>query len=188
MQRSRGFVRIINAGLPDKVKEYSYKGVQTSYSTRPVSLSDCLHFWQRVLTEICQESKKIPSRAYLEVRYEDLVLNPQTQLCRMARFLEIPATKTWLRAASGSPLPGYLWMQRIRIGSAEYKELTRQAMSTLKGLGYFTGPYLLIRFFHLIDALREFFNYLRYGRAMARLKHMILRLLQLKDKSGFQKE
>jgi SAM-dependent methyltransferase len=177
MQKHLGFVRVVNAGFPDKVTEYSYEGVQTSYSTESVSLIDCIRYWQRVVTAIQQESKRIPPDAYLEVRYEDLVLQPIRELRRIARFLGVPVTLNWLRKAYVVPRPFSLWRQRKRIGSTEYDALTTEVSSTLQAFGYSTTSYRFARFIQTIDGLQELVNWIVYRGIVARFSHILVKQL-----------
>lgn len=139
MQKHEGFVRIINAGFPHKVTEYSYGAVQKDYSTQPVSLSQCIDFWQCILNLIREESTRIPSKAYLEVRYEDLVLHPVRELYKIARFLKIFPNPFWFRRAIMRPQKTSLH-GRNPLPLDQYNLLTQQVKPTLELYGYPTDP------------------------------------------------
>lgn len=150
MQKHLGFVRVINAGLPDEV-EYGYRGAQRSHSTEPVSLRQCILYWARIATAIRRQSLRVPQDAYLEVHYEDLVAHPARELVRIAKFLKVPLSLDWLAKACVIPRPLSLWRERRRIRPLECSALTRDVSHTLKAFGYPTRSY---RFAQLIETAR----------------------------------
>lgn len=135
MQKHEGFVRLINSGFPDNVTEYSYGGVQKYYSTQPVTLSQCVDFWQRILNLIREESSRIPSKSYMEVRYEDLILHPARELYRIARFLKISINPIWFWRATSTPQKTSLH-GRNPLPSAQYNQLTERVKPTLAAFDY----------------------------------------------------
>lgn len=155
MKNHEGFVRLINAGFPDKVSEYSYKKIQTSFSTAPVSLLDCLKWWKRIVIAIRKESKRIPSDVYLEIHYEDLIMQPVRELWKMARFLGVPIDLRWLLKASLVPRPFSIWRQTKRLSRLDYELMTAEGASTLKELGYGTRSYPYAQFIRIKYGIKE---------------------------------
>jgi hypothetical protein len=136
MQKHTGFVRLINAGFPDRVDEYSYKGVQSKFSTEPVSLPDSLAFWERIVNAIEEEAKRIPSSRYLRITYEDLVFRPKREITKMITFLGIQKDVPGMIRAPNVPGLSRVAKQHRALSTNEYASLTRQSESTLRRLGY----------------------------------------------------
>jgi hypothetical protein len=105
MKKHAGFVRLINAGFPDEEKHCAYNKQATSFSTTPVTVVDCICFCMRIATDIRQEAERVPQKAYLEVRFEDLLLNPLWEIIRILRFLDAPITLHHLQWAGQLPAP-----------------------------------------------------------------------------------
>ncbi|NQU05451.1 MAG: sulfotransferase [Calditrichaeota bacterium] len=179
IQKHLGFVRCINAGRSYVDIDPSYKRVQASWSTKQVSLIECIKYWQKNLVVIREESKKIPTEAYLEVRYEDLILHPTHELRKIAKFLGVPITRGWILRASGIPKPLSLLNEKKRLTLTQYEKLTEEVNSTLQSLGYpcmycEIDQILRIKFFikgviNFILYRLVLFNLLRIGRLLKRM-------------------
>lgn len=135
MQKHGGFERLINAGFPDKVKEYSYRNAQKDFSAQPVSLEQCIDFWARVAMLIREESGRIPPETYLEVRYEDLVLHPLRTMIRIAKFIHAPLDPLWLLRAAFKPKKSSLH-GRKKLDPALVHALTVRVKPALEAFGY----------------------------------------------------
>lgn len=55
-----------------------------------------LELWARQIERIAENLAGLPSEATLEVRYSDLLNQPQSEMQRVARFLDLPADASWL--------------------------------------------------------------------------------------------
>ncbi len=166
MQKHMGFVRVINAGFPEKINEYSYKGVQIKFSTNPVSLRDCIQFWETIINKIRNESNKIPKENYLEVHYEDLIHNPSNVLQKINNFLQLPIKPALIKKASRIPKISNLWDEKKRIDEATYNYLTKEYYSTLSHFGYPVGSYKSV--------MRSIF----ISRCKVRLKYRLKNILK----------
>jgi hypothetical protein len=169
IQKHMGLVRLVNAGFPDKITEYSYKGAQIDFSTDPVNLLDCVRWWGRMVDLIRQESANISPSAYLEVHYERLLLHPIQELSRIARFLDVPVTLRWLVKALQIPRSFSLWSQGNRISNTEYTILTSEAHSVLRELGYSTRSYRAQHLERIIHGMQELINWIAIQVVVARL-------------------
>ncbi len=141
MQKHGGFVRLINAGFPDVVECYSYDKRADSFSTEPVAVEDCIRFWERIATDIRRESERIPDDAYLDVRYEDLVLHPLWEITRITRFLDLPVSPSHLGRAARIPRPFALSSKLDGHDPVRYNSLTSEAKNGLRRFGYSTRPH-----------------------------------------------
>jgi hypothetical protein len=121
MQRHEGFVRLINAGFPTEVDEYSHDQKAATFSTDPVSKEQCARFWEQIVTDIRQEAEKIPSSSYLEIRYERLLLNPLYEIFRLTRFLGVPAKPSHLLRGCSTVQTMKLWKQLRNYDEPTYK-------------------------------------------------------------------
>ena len=61
----------------------------------PDSIEDCAREWVRVIDRARRQAGDVPH--YLELRYEDLVRDPEPSLRRVAEFLELPFDERMLR-------------------------------------------------------------------------------------------
>ncbi len=50
----------------------------------------CAHFWSRQVDGAMREGKRLGSDRYLELRYEDLLDDPEGELRRFCRFVDLP--------------------------------------------------------------------------------------------------
>lgn len=141
MQKHLGFVKIINAGFPDRIDEYSYQGIQTTFSTAPISLSDCMAYWEKIILLMKREAEKIPLDRYLPVYYEDLVLKPTQELTRMIDFIGVRHESAAARNAIAVTDPLRLYKQQKKMSREIYEELTRQSEQTLKMFGFSVAAY-----------------------------------------------
>jgi hypothetical protein len=119
------------------VTEYSYGAAQKDYSTQPVTLSQCIDFWQCIITLIREESSRIPSKAYFEVHYENLVLYPARELFKIAHFLNISLNPVWFWRAVSLPQKTSL-RGRSPLPADQYNQLTQRVKPTLERFGYST--------------------------------------------------
>jgi len=164
MQKHKAFVRRINAGFHEDFDyflniEDSYKGMLSFYSEKSVSLVNCVQLWKQIISQIRYESKKIPSEAYLEVRYEDLIKQPIAQLRRIAKFFDISLPLSWLAKACIVPRPFTLWKQRQRISKEEYESLTNKTTLILQAFNYDTVAYDLKWITQIRSDIKELLNW-----------------------------
>jgi hypothetical protein len=173
MQKHMGFVRMINAGFPDKVEHYSFNKEAASYSTEPVTKLDCIRFWGRIATDIRRESERIPQESYLEMRFEDLVLHPLRETVRIVRFLDLPVSFSHLGRAVQVPQPFKLGEQFLAYEPASYDRLTEEIEDELRTFEYSTQPYRQNRLTQLTKYPKEMFNRIVYQRVGRGLRSVI---------------
>ena len=61
----------------------------------PSTFEECAEYWVHRIDEARHRAKGLPH--YMEVRYEDLVRQPETQLRRIAEFIELPFDGSMVR-------------------------------------------------------------------------------------------
>jgi len=176
MQKHPGLIRAINEGLYVKITDYEFvcNPNKKSYCTNPPALLQCIQHWQRIVNHILQEYKKIPPDAYLEVRYEDLILCPVHELRRIAKFLGVKTSLCWLVMASKHIKPFSLWKEKKRIGASEYNLLTKEAASTLRACGYSTRPYRFSQLIRILHGLQEAINFILYRVVIPNLLRVVI--------------
>jgi hypothetical protein len=109
-----------------------FQGIRHETMSRAV-LHDYLRLWESRLTRIADEATRLVAGSYLEVRYEDLLNDPQTVLDRLIAFLQLEAPQGWREEASRIIVrgnTGKITDPRLR------GELTSLAGETLKRYGY----------------------------------------------------
>ncbi len=100
---------------------------------RRVALQDYLRLWESRLIRIADEATRLMPSSYLEIRYEDLLSEPQPVLSRLTTFLELEAPRDWQESASQMMIrdnTGKIADLRLR------GELTALAGETLRRYGY----------------------------------------------------
>ena len=175
MQKHGDFVRRINAGF-HKEKEFDnflqiedqYKSMLSFYSEESVALISCIQLWKKIINQIRYESENIPHDTYLEVRYEDLVRQPISELRRIGNFLDISLPLTWLAKACQVPRPFTIWKQRKRISGAEYDSLTKEAASMLKVFNYETVHHHPKQIIQVRSDVKELFNWVIFHGILAK--------------------
>lgn len=70
-----------------------------AYPAPPVTTFGKL--WSRMVTQGVTALQSLKSNAWIEVRYEELVNDPERELVRIADFAGIPPAKDWLAASRG---------------------------------------------------------------------------------------
>lgn len=92
--------------------------------------------WVETIEIAVKDGRKLPNRNYLELRYEELLSNPENQLIQLANFLEMEnpeAILDYIRSTA-DPSKAYKWKEEL-----DQKTLNqvREIMeSTLSKLGY----------------------------------------------------
>jgi hypothetical protein len=176
MQRHEGFVRLINAGFPTEVDEYSHDQRAATFSTDPVSKEQCARFWEQIVTDIRQEAEKIPSSSYLEIRYERLLLNPLYEIFRLTRFLGVPAKPSHLLRGCSTVQTMKLWKQLRNYDEPTYNRLTTEVRRSLEDLGYSTQPYSHALISRGLTLPKEFANKLLWQKAFPRVLRLLSQL------------
>ncbi len=62
-------------------------------------------YWHRAVTRIQDEATRLPAGRYLEVRYEDLLLEPEYTLTHVRDFVGLPKDQQWLEQCASIPKP-----------------------------------------------------------------------------------
>jgi hypothetical protein len=116
----------------------------------------------RIATDIQRESERIPDDAYLEVRYEDLVLHPLREIARITRFLNLPVSLYHLARAARIPRPFALSSRLNGYDPVRYNSLTSEAKNGLRRFGYSTQPHKEQLRRQILQRSKEVFNWLVY--------------------------
>jgi hypothetical protein len=96
-------------------------------------LVDYIRFWERSIRRISDESSRLQKNTYIEVRYEDLLDEPTTNIARILKFLEVKTFEDWIDSAT----------LRIHRGKTDkvrsallFKKMTLTSKDTLNRYGY----------------------------------------------------
>ncbi|WP_269542299.1 sulfotransferase family protein [Cerasicoccus fimbriatus] len=136
IQKHGGFIKMINGGYPEKTMEYAYDNQQSKYPTEPLTLSQCIGFWQHVVLRIEEQAALIPKENYLRVRYEDLQMDSSRELTRIGAFLQLSKSELWTRVGPWILDRGLRRKQEKRLENKDFDELTEAGSKALKLLNY----------------------------------------------------
>jgi len=154
------FVHMIRDGRDVALSTIDLKGFHRHAST-------CAHFWGRQVGGAMREGERLGQERYLELRYEDLLDEPERELRRLCEFVDLPFHESLLehderdlqklperfRAIhSRLALPPTKGLRdwRIQMSSSEVAEFEAVAGSELAAAGYplaggRTGPWINVR-------------------------------------------
>lgn len=137
MRGHPGFVKYINANTPPKdLDRVMCHGKHLLFSDETPSMRQAVLFWDNVMTCILEELQAIGSPNTLQVRYEDILFNPEQELTRIAEFLDIDHDVSALKKAMTIPRPFPEDHQIRKVGQNEYEEYFSIVESTMTKLGY----------------------------------------------------
>lgn len=66
------------------------------YCEKTLDFDYCFELWEKYIAFVCQNKEIIPPENYLEIRYEDLLANPNQNLQRIAQFTEFTVDENTL--------------------------------------------------------------------------------------------
>lgn len=100
MARHPGCQLMLSAGV-DNWCSLSYDRLFEKYQVAPLPLQDYVASWRRRLNRIRDEANRLREGTYREVRYEDLIREPQTTLAGICSFLGLSSPGAWLASCAG---------------------------------------------------------------------------------------
>jgi hypothetical protein len=105
----------------------------SSYNVR--ELGYCFHLWEEHVAFALEHKTRVPTNQYCEVRYENLVNEPQAQLRRVLDFLDIPTGEDILRASCERVVRSHYDNSRY---AADYPDVLRAMVLSplMQQLGY----------------------------------------------------
>jgi hypothetical protein len=134
MSKHPGFrlmVELRSPGWPSLALDRRYSA--ESELGREPSLEDYIGLWDLRLRRALDGARHLSPGAYLEIRYEDLVRDPRTEMRRLGGFLDVSSPREWLAQAE----------RKVRVGNAKeigdrsaWEALTALGSETLAELGY----------------------------------------------------
>ena len=104
MSRHPGCQLMVSAGY-DNWCSLSYDRLHDRYVRRELPLEAYVASWCRRMRRIRDEASRLRPGSYLEVRYEDLQDAPRETLLRVADWMALPPSDSWLGAASAMVRP-----------------------------------------------------------------------------------
>ncbi|EAW35513.1 sulfotransferase [Lyngbya sp. PCC 8106] len=114
---------------PDRIEEFE--------TTNDVHR--CMWLWRRYLEEASAGAAQLPTDQYYELRYEDLVTNPQEESERLLDFLEIKNTESRskfcefvTKKAKADSMGGW----QAELSEEQVQQLEKEAGNWLSKLGY----------------------------------------------------
>ena len=90
-----GFQLMVSSGH-DNWCPLSFDHMYRNLKTSKPAISQYLDYCCRRVARIRDEATRIPAKHYTEVRYEDLLLNPEKTLRRLAHFVDTPDLASWI--------------------------------------------------------------------------------------------
>lgn len=136
MSKHKGFIRLINGGFLEKFQDYSYQGIQIGFPTEGVTYEQCAIFTSKLLTKIWEQSERLDRQDYLEIKYEDLVLDTRKTLIQIIKFLGCAVDELWLLETSSTPDKGLIEKQKRQLNDKQWDSLTELIRPSLERLGY----------------------------------------------------
>lgn len=139
----------------------------------------------------CLQEKVSPEQ-YLEVKFEELILSPQTVLQHVCDFIEVPYLESMLNYANNStysaPDPSLVYQWKKKLSQREVQYVESKAHELMNTLGYELSEYPLaaigfiekIRLMVVNKLFKLKFSINRYGLILV-LKHRLSRFLKLDD-------
>jgi len=138
MTKHKGISRLITAGHPDKVENFSYQAKLSQTAPLQATSQEAILYWQKVVSRIKKQTNALPISQYLEVQYEDLIVYPRETLQQIYTFLDLPVPASQWQATL-TPDPQALVRAYANIQPEDYKILTNLVKPTLEKHGYFIG-------------------------------------------------
>lgn len=138
MTKHKGISRLITAGHPDNIENFSYQAKLSQTAPLQATSQEAILYWQKVLSRIKKQADGLPTSQYLEVQYEDLIMNPRKTLQQIYTFLDLPALASQWQT-SLMPNPRALVDAYENIQADDYSTMTDLVKQTLEEHGYFTG-------------------------------------------------
>jgi hypothetical protein len=161
MTRHPGFRRQIAAGVAlEDLDRISYRGRLATLPDESIDAREAAEFWGRIVTETRRQGRALPDDRYVEVRYEDLLLDPESELRRLGEFLGIDATGDWLRRGSAVPYPFAIHRTEDRIDEDRYREIAEPIRAELESFGY---PVDDLAYPSVVAELGRSLDYYRYN-------------------------
>lgn len=92
--------------------------------------------WAATMNIAIREGRKLPPENYIEVKYEDLVNNPQTEFTKLTSFLEIKNPQQIIDYAENSSDPQRISKWKSSLNQHTLDEIKKLMESTMSQLGY----------------------------------------------------
>ena len=92
--------------------------------------------WVETLAIALDDGRKLPSKNYLEVRYEDLLRSPHQTIMKIAEFAEIDNIEPILEFCEAKAIPARVDKWRHSIDQRVLDEIKEVMESTMSQLGY----------------------------------------------------
>lgn len=102
MSKHKGCQLMISGGY-DNWCSLSYDHLYKRYKRRKLPLAEFVASWRRRINRIRNEAASLQADSYLELRYEDLINQPEVALTTVANFLAIDDETQWLTRAARIP-------------------------------------------------------------------------------------
>jgi hypothetical protein len=100
----------------------------------PIEL--CARHWRREMTEIQAAMTALDPRDHIQVRYEDLTINPMAELRRLIDFCDLPWTGRYEGAIRKIKIENLNFKWQERLSSSEQNILQDTLGAQLEDLGY----------------------------------------------------
>jgi hypothetical protein len=158
MTHHPGFRKIIGAGIdPEDVARAAYGGTVAELPDRSVSVAAGAEFWEDSVRTIREQGARLSEEQYMELRYEDVLADPDAALREVSRFLGLPAAPAWHADATIVPYPFFLRRIDTRMDEAEYRSVYDDVRDTMEAYGYPVDN-------HRYDLGKELLRSVRYYR------------------------
>lgn len=137
MTHHPGFRKTIGAGIdPEGVDRAAYQGRVAELPDRPISVEAAARFWAESVEKTREEGQKLPDDQYLEVRYENVLADPEETMREVSRFLGLPEDPSWHGGATVVPYPFFLRRMDTRMDEDRYWEVYDGIRDTMDAFGY----------------------------------------------------
>ena len=136
MKKHYGFIKLINAGFPVDVSTYSYLNAQKDFPTYDVTLETAVNFWSIMIQRIKDQLHSVESQRVLELKYENIILDPNNSIDRLNNFLNIQPNFLQKFMMKNIARPDSLQKSFMRLDEKKYKTFTKKHKDILKSLDY----------------------------------------------------
>jgi SAM-dependent methyltransferase len=137
MTRHAGFQKQIGAGTSiHNLDRQSYHGEISALPVESISIDDAINFWEKTVIETRAQGQSLPEHQYMEIRYEDLLMNPEASLREVASFLGVTTTSSWLNRGAALPYPFYIHRMERRVDDPKYRRAAALVSDTMDAFDY----------------------------------------------------
>lgn len=137
MRAHPGFIKLINGQVaPEDVDRKMYKGQQLQFSNETPNISAALDFWVAAQQRIIDQILLHGANNVLSVKYENILLNPRSQIFAIAEYLGINHDSRALARGIRVPKPFPEKHQIRKLDAHEYEQYFEMVKGSMTYLGY----------------------------------------------------